>query len=205
MSSAPSMSLIQQSLVACHRQALLHGSWRAPRCIVGRHALDGAAIKPAVTPEQSTPAVANVNGGRSLKHGTHQSLLPRQKRRPTSIWVSACKPRLAQPQRVPKRREVNHTQSAQLMRPCEPRPSDLALPAIAVSESVQMKALRNLSISLYIHGDTSTTMETWIGIAVRVTLVSVVRPTRDMNLDFHVGNLFATASTSSIRSPCFSM
>jgi hypothetical protein len=130
MSSAPSMSLIQQSLVACHRQASLHGSWRAPRCIVGRHALDGAAIKPAVTPEQSTPAVANVNGGRSLKHGTHQSLLPRQKRRPTSIWVSACKPRLAQPQRVPKRREVNHTQSAQLLRPCEPRPSDLALPAI---------------------------------------------------------------------------
>jgi hypothetical protein len=73
-------------------------------------------------------------------------------------------------------------------------------PPLADSVLVQMNDRRILSTACKIQGKTTTAIDMWMGMAQRVTLVRVVRPTLFMRLDFQESNRSATESTKGMRS-----
>jgi hypothetical protein len=68
-------------------------------------------------------------------------------------------------------------------------------PPGALSDPVQMKPRLILSMALLSHGELATAMNTCVGIAESVTLVSEVRPALDISHAFQVGSRSAIKST----------
>jgi hypothetical protein len=62
-----------------------------------------------------------------------------------------------------------------------------------------------LSMAWLSHGDIATAIDTWIGMAERVTLVREVRPALDMSLAFQVGSQSATVWTKGWSSAFFNL
>jgi hypothetical protein len=60
--------------------------------------------------------------------------------------------------------------------------------ATADAVPIQMNDRQILSTACRIHGEITSAMEMWMGMAERVTLVRVVRTTLFMRLDFQDGN-----------------